>query len=559
MSLFGMLRGGVVGGIVLLSLVVFLITEPARAAAPPVALDSDPYVSILAEQAIEPELPGIVSYLNGLRPSAANRKLVTSLIVQLGDTDFARRELAVRQLVALPVVPAEDLRDATEGEDGEVRLRARQVLAERSIRNGSSAVAVACFRTIARRKLMGAAPALLDVLPLYADEFVLAAGREALKATSRPEDVALLRRASRGGPLEARVAALMALAKAAGDDARPELRELLADNQPRIKLAAARALADRGDRTCLGPLVELLSAREILVRHGSISTLRALTGRQSDYTAWVEPLDQAEAIGDWRQWLANEAASAELTYPLRTTSPEMGRTLVCLYAKNEIIELDASGRTTFSASEPGGCPWACQGLSNGGRLVALYSSNTLVEYRADGRERLRIPVPAGPMSVQRLDNGNTIIAANNAQEVAEVDGNGTVVWQLSLSGGPCDAVRLENGRTLVTLQNSNAVVEIDASGKEFWRVEGLNTPRSASRLENGNTLVCDLGSGKVLEFDSAGNEVWSQGGFSSPFCAQRLSSGATLVSDTEAVKEVDPNGKVVNQNAMQALGRVWRY
>src|SRR3954466_4823549 len=112
MSLFGMRRVWVLEGIALLSLVVFLSAATARAAAPVATGDRDPYLSILAEQAIEPELPGIVSYLNGLRPSAANRKLVTSLIVQLGDADFARRELAVRQLVALPVVPADELRDA---------------------------------------------------------------------------------------------------------------------------------------------------------------------------------------------------------------------------------------------------------------------------------------------------------------------------------------------------------------------------------------------------------------------------------------------------------------
>jgi hypothetical protein len=558
MSLFGMRwRGVVVAGIFLIA-AVSLFAQSAGAAAP-TQVESDPYLSILAEQAIEPELSGIVGYLSGLRPSGANRKLITSLIVQLGHEDFARRELAVRQLVALPVVPADELREAADGEDGEVRLRARQVLAERSAHNGSAAVAVACFRTIARRKLIGAAPALLDVLPLYADEFVLVAAREALKATSRAEDVALLRRAARGGPVEARVAALLALATAAGDGALPELRELLGDNESRVRLAAARALAERGDRTCLGPLVQLLSAGDIRVRHGSISTLRALTGRQSDYTAWIEPLAQEEAIRDWRQWLIGEGLTAQLTYPLRSTNLEMGRTLVCLYAKNEVIELDGAGRTTFSASEPGGCPWACQGLVNGGRLIALYSSNCLVEYRADGRERVRVPVPAGPMSVQRLDNGNTLVAANNAQEVAEVDGSGKVVWSASMTGGPCDAVRLDNGHTLVTLQNANSVVEIDTAGKAYWKVEGLNTPRSASRLENGNTLVCDLGSGRVVEFDPAGNEVWSQGGFASPFCAQRLSSGATLVSDTEAIKEVDHDGKVIGETKMQALGRVWRY
>src|SRR5258706_12635308 len=115
---------------------------PPASAAMPVAAENDPFLSILAEQAIEPELSGIVGYLSGLRPSNANRKLITSLIVQLGDVDFARRELAVRQLVALPVVPADELREAAEGEDGEVRFRARQGVAEGSAHNGSAAAVV---------------------------------------------------------------------------------------------------------------------------------------------------------------------------------------------------------------------------------------------------------------------------------------------------------------------------------------------------------------------------------------------------------------------------------
>ncbi|HEY7116844.1 MAG TPA: HEAT repeat domain-containing protein [Tepidisphaeraceae bacterium] len=536
-----------------------LATVAAQAAPPEAA---DPYAAILADQAIDPDLHGVVAYLKALPPSDDNRGLIASLILQLGSQDFARRELAARQLIAMPVVPVEDLRAATADDDGdaEVRLRAQQVLAARAAGNASSSVAVACFRTIVKKKLMGAAPVLLQVLPLYGEEYVLAAGRDALKATTRPEDAALLRDAVARGPTEARVAAVGALAAILGDDALDPLRSLLDDAEPRVKLAAARALADRGDRACLAPLVALLSSRDVRVRHASVTTLRALTGRRSDYAAWLDPDAQAAVIASWQQWLVRDARTVTLNYPVRcSTDGDMGRTLCCLYARNEIIEFDSAGRTTFSVSEPGGCPWACQGLPSGGRLVALYSANCLVEYRADGKERLRIPVPGGPMSVQRLDNGNTLVACNNAQKVVEVDDAGKILWEVAMSGGPCDAVRLDNGHTLITLQNANSVVEIDSTGKETWKVEGLHTPRSATRLDDGNTLVCDLGSGKVIEFGPSGSEAWSQGGFASPFGAQRLASGTTLVSDTQSVKEIDRDGKVVSESKQQSLGRVWRY
>jgi hypothetical protein len=521
--------------------------------------DTDGYASILAQQAIEPELPAITNYLKTLTPSDANHKVINSLILQLGSDDFVRRELATRQLISLPVISDRDLLAAIDNPDAEIRLRAGQILTARAAGNASSSVAIACFRTISRRKLTGAAPTLLEVLPLYNEEYVLAAGREALKATSRAQDLPLLRQAAMIGPVESRVAVVGALAAVGGDNARPQLLSLLSDNEPRVRLAVARVLADRGDRICLTPLVDLLSAHEARVRQGSISTLRALTGRPSDYAAWLEPQSQGAAIAQWQKWLAVDSAKAQLTYPLRAADLEMGRTLICLYGRNEVIELDAAGRQTFSISEPGGCPWACQGLPSGARLVAMYSSNTLVEYRPDGQERIRIPVPGGPMSVQRLDNGNTLVACNNAQKVVEVDDQGKLLWEVTMGGGPCDAVRLDNGHTLVTLQNTNIVVEIDSAGKELWKVEGLHTPRSASRLENGNTLVCDLGSGKVIEFDPSGTEAWSQADLTSPFGAQRLSDGTTVISDTQSIKEFDRAGKVISENKQQTLGRVHRY
>lgn len=520
---------------------------------------NDAYSDILARQGVEPGLASITGYLHGLSPTPENHRRLMALFAQLGGDDFAMREVAMRRLIAMPVIAENDIKAAIESDEGEVHLRAEQVATSRKAGNASAAVAVACFRTISRRRITGAAAVVLEVLPLYQEEFVLAAGREALKVTSRSEDVELLRQAAQGGSIEARIAAIGALGAAAGDDAPRQMMALLADSSPRIKLAAARGLADRGDRACLSPLVELLKVSDARVRQGSVATLRAVTGRLSDYSAWLEPKTQTAQIAQWEKWLAEDAKTAKLVHPLRPADMELGRTLMCLYGKNEVIEVDATGRQTFAVSEAGGCPWACEGLPSGARLVAMYSANVIVEYQADGKERLRIPVPAGPMSVQRLENGNTLVACNNAQKVVEVNDEGKIIWEIEVAGGPCDAVRLDSGHTLVTMQNSNIVSELDSAGKEIWKVEDLHTPRSASRLENGNTLICDLGSGKVIEVDPGGKAVWTQGDLTSPFGAQRLSDGTTVISDSQSVKEFDQAGKIVHENQQASLGRVHRY
>lgn len=516
-------------------------------------------MGILAQQGIEPKSQSIVGYLNALPPTSQNHQHLLGLFDQLASGDFARRELAMRQLIALPVISEKDLTDAADGGACEIQLRISQIIDARSKGNCSSSVAVACFRTICRQKLIGAAPAILGSLPLYHEEFVLAAARDALKATSRAEDLPLLLKSAVSGNIEARIAAIGALAALNASQNQSDLTAILEDDNPRIRLAAARALAERGDRACLAPLVALLSADDARVRHGSISTLRALTSRPSTFASWIEPKSQTDAIAGWQKWLADESRTAQLNHPLRAADIESGRTLACLYAKNQVIEFDAAGHETFSVSEPGGCPWACEGLPSGGRLVAMYSPNLIIEYGPDGKERVRISVPTGPMSVQRLDNGNTLVACNGDQKVVEVNDAGKIVWQVTLNGCPCDAVRLETGNTLVTLQNSNSVVEIDPSGKVIWKVEDLHTPRSASRLENGNTLICDLASGKVIEVDALGNQVWAIDNLSSPFGAQRLSDGTTVVSDTQSIKQFDRNGKVIAEKVQASLGRVWRY
>lgn len=527
--------------------------------AQPAPPQSDAYSTVLAPLGIEPQFDSISTYLKTLSPTPENHRQLLSLFIQLGGNDFTNREIAMRRLIAMPVIDQKDLKQALDIDESEIHLRAQQVAAARASNNASASVAVACFRTISRRKITGAASVVLEVLPLYHEEFVLSAAREALKVTSQSEDADLLRHAAQNGAAEVRVAAIGALAAVAGDEVLPELKSFLAETSPRVKLAAASALADRGDRGCLPPLVELLSAPDPRVRHASIATLRAITGRPSDYAAWLEPKSQTASIAQWQKWLASDACTARLIHPLRPADMEMGRTLACLYGKNEVVEFDAAGRKTFSVSEAGGCPWACEGLPTGERLVAMYGSNVIVEYNPDGKERTRFNVPGGPMSVQRLDNGHILVACNNAQKVVEVDDDGKIYWETSLNGCPCDAVRLDTGNTLITLQTSNTVVEVDPNGRQVWKIEDLHTPRSATRLENGNTLICDLGSGKVIEVDPAGREVWTLTDLNSPFGAQRLSDGTTVVSDSQSIKEYDPAAKLIRETRQASLGRVHRY
>ena len=511
------------------------------------------YEKILREIQIEPDAAGLRAYLRSLHPDAAQRRRAAQLIRDLGSREsFAKREAAMAQLLVLPVQPAEALVAGSKGSDPEIRWRAKQILASGKVE--ADRVLYAALRTIRDKKLAGLVAEILRVIPLCDKRHLLHAAGEALRAATRPEDVKPLRRAIHDDNVEVRIASIAALARAWGEKAAGELGELLKDANDRVKLAAATALGNSGDRRCLAALVEILSSDEIGARARGASALRYLTGQQFRFTAYDTLEKRKTAIGNWSAWVKTHGGKAKLRFPLKDQIPvELGRTLISLYYQNRVVELDEQGEEVLNI--PGtrySGPWGATRLANGNLLVNWFSSQAVVEYDAKGKRELWKWDFSGDTSglryswsAARLANGNTLVACNGA--VVEVDRSGKIVWRVNIVGYLSDAIRLENGNTLISLMQINGrVVEVDRDGKVVWQITDLRQPYRLQRLPDGNTLVTEKGRNRVVEYDPAGKRiVWSRGGFISPDGAQRLSNGNTLVSDQQAIYEVDPSGKVV--------------
>ncbi len=504
-----------------------------------------PDAATLARHNVPPTRDGIAIFLRTIAADG-NSQHVAALIRQLGHDDHDTRLEATRSLRRLAVLPQSALRQAAKSPDLEISTRAQALLDERAKQSDSPLSAA--LRLAAQKRMPGLAAEMLAVVPLLETEIDLRRARAALAAaTAAAADMPLLAAALHHAHGEVRLAAAHALITVADADVPDRLAPLLKDKDDRVALAAARALAQAGDRQCLPTLVRLLGSPRPAVRSHSDSTLRAVTGLSFDFQAAAAAELRQAAADAWAAWLAREGATAKLHRPLNAPGDDRGRTLVCVGTQGgNVFEIDLDGNETFQAGAHQ--PWACQVLRNGHRVVGDYATRTVVEYDEAGKivwkhDRL----PGGPMSVHRLGNGNTLLACSDSKRVVELSVTGGLAWEVKFAARPAYAWRLENGNTLVALHREvGRVVEIDRSGAEVWKLENLQDPQAVQRLANGNTLVTLTDANTVSEFDAAGAVVWKLEGLSTPADAQRLPNGNTLVCDqTGALTEYDIEGQPV--------------
>lgn len=521
------------------------------------AAENDVYLEQLARYGIEPNPESLTAYFRSLTPSDSHQLVLQKLIGQLGDESYLARENATRELIRQPTGLSELLAAAIAGEDAEIRWRAKLVSDQTG--RESQTLLHAALSTIQRQKLPGLFQPLLAVAPHCAAEPLRTALRRAVIVTLVSEDTDLLVATLQASSADLRALAAAALPVASGAAADRHLPALLKDESPLVRLATARALANRGQHESLPVLAELLGADDLAIRVDAIRTLKAATGNPLPFVVYDAPDKRAAQQAAWKAWTENEGRSATLKFPLRDTSIELGRLLVCDQQHGQLIEYDAQGKEIWKKATLAQ-PWGCQGLENGHRLVCSYTEKTVVEYDAAGNEAWRAGgLPGGPTSVQRLENGNTLLACTESSDVVEIDRAGKITWQAKVEGRPVDARRLDDGRTLVALQNSQKVVELDQTGKIVWELSGIGNAFSAQRLENGNTLVCTVSQSQVREYDRDGKIVWSEGKFQTPYTAQRLVNGNTMVVDRTGVHEIDRSGKEISLIATPRLSRAYKY
>jgi hypothetical protein len=518
----------------------------------------EPERAVLASHGLGPEPASLAGYLRSLRPGERERAVAAEAVRRLRSESPAERQEALQRLGALTAPPLAELREAAASDDPDVRRAAARLLEEAIVRIRRD-VLLAVLRTIAEERIEGLAEDVLGAVPVASEaRLVPTSLAAALRATLRPEDVPLLRAAAAEGDIETRALAVRALGAARGAGPADAAR-YLDSAEERIRLAAALALADAGERRCLPVLFALLDGEAAPVRRGAADGIRATCGGGVGFDPLGAPETRRAAAEAWRKWFEARPADDAWTHPLPLAPCLLGRTLVTIYNEGRVIEFDAEGRRTFEVSGLES-PWALQGLPDGRRLVALYQLATIVEYDAEGKEVGRLKMPGGWLTgFQRLENGHTVVALMNPDRIVELRPDGSVASEVNVPGPPVNVRVLDNDRFLVCIANRPQVIELDRTGRVRWSLAGLSYVANAQRLENGNTLVADSHKGRAVEYDPSGRVVWERQGLAQCFSAERLEDGSTLVADQTGVREIAPDGKERWILKTGSFARAFRY
>lgn len=314
--------------------------------------DSGADAALLAEHRIEPTRQGMMAFLHQLKTELAEVKKAEELIPQLGDEKFRVREAVMQRLIEGPSLPLKALQQATTAADPEIASRAQRILSHPQVAakvaraESRPWISAAVFRTIQQKPIQGATPGLFDVIPLLDDPELLDLASEAVAEIASPDEAPLLRRSLASKNLNLRIAAIRGLARASVK-AEAELRAMKDDAEPRLALAAAHTLAQRGDRAALAALVRLVSSEDERVRARSEQILRAWTGRDFGFNPFQDPAAQKENLARWRTWVAAEGRTAKLNLPLclAPLPEDLRRGLLLHYTFDQIVD----GRLTDSS------------------------------------------------------------------------------------------------------------------------------------------------------------------------------------------------------------------
>ncbi len=445
------------------------------------------------------------------------------------------------QLLIMPTLPTEALIAASEGDDPEVRWRAKRVL---DIGKPEATKTMhAALKVIAASKINGLMPELLAAIPLCDKRHLQQAALDAAEAAATKEDAKVLREALKSDLAQVRIAATLALAEALGKGATDDLYGMLTDKDDGVKTAAARAIANFGDRKSLPVLLSLLESEDLQARVSSSAALRQLSGKHFGFAAYDTADKREKVVAQWKEWVEGDGQTAELTFPLRKFGSGVGylagNTLLAYGYQNKVEERTPEGKVIWSY-QSNGC-WSAEKMANGNVLIAEYNGNRVIQVDPEGKVVWDYQVN-NPLNAKPLENGNVLIAQHSGNLALEVSPDKKIVWQHKTQNNCSDVHRLENGNTLISCYGSN-VIEVTPDGKEVWSYP-LSQSYGCSPLANGNILITNFGDGKVVEVTRDKKVVWETTE-NNAVDAFRLPNGNTLITGGNRFVEVTPDKKII--------------
>jgi hypothetical protein len=544
--------GRVVAAALLCALV---LARPVRADE---LLDAD--IAFLRHAKVDTDGAGLLKFLRTRCLNEADKSEIRSALGRLGHELFLRREQASARLAGYgpPALPF--LREALQDSDLEVVRRARFCIDEIE-RGPGPALPAAAVRLLRSRKPAGAVAALLSYLPFSDDESVedeVLSSLAVLGASTGNIDPALVS-ALQAPEAAQRAAAGFVLGRLGDREQRDEVRALLSDPDPRVRLRAAQGLTAAQDRTAVPVLIALLADAPLALGWQAEELLYALAGPEAPAVSLGEGdvETRKKCLAAWTAWWRDRGERVDLGQ-LEDHERQIGLTVIAELDSNKVWECGPDGKPRWKLDNLQG-PIDAQVLPGGRVLVAENQGQRVTERDLKGNILWEKKLNQNPIACQRLPNGNTFIASY--QSVMEVTRDGKEVF--SHQNGPgffiFGAHKLRDGRILC-ISAQGAVMVLDARGKELRTFQVANNGGwcGVEGLPGSHILVAVMGNNKVTELDAHGKSVWECSTVPGPCAATRLANGHTLVASMagQRVVEVDRNGKVVWEKTTE--GRPFR-
>jgi HEAT repeat protein len=479
-------------------------------------------------------------------PTPELRRQVKTLLTQLGDDAFAKREAADKELHRLGRLALPQLREAASNSDPEVARRARRLI-ERLEGDTSRHLPRAAVRLVALRKPEGATAALLAYSPLAEEENLLDDVKTALTALALRDgklDVALLHGLS-DERSRLRALAAEALAQGGGKAGGDAVRKLLRDDVPSVRLRIALALARTGNKDSVPVLIDLLALLSDDEIGEAEEKLYQLAGDSApETTLGTTPSDKKKRRDAWAAWWKNNAERADLQR--LKGAPSLGYTVLCDTLKNRIYEIDRHGKERWRI-ENLQLPIDATVLPGNRVLLAEYSANRVTERDFKGKILWQKQI-AEPNGVQRLPNGNTFIVSRQGT-ILEVDRAGKEVYRLKNVPNDLRAAHRTPQGTVVYLTPKGECVFADTTGKRLKSFDTRHIPSDVNGLQlmpNGHILISPQQGDKLVEYNGEGKKIRE---IHAPQAstAMGLPNGNYLVASHQGqrVYEVNRAGKIV--------------
>ncbi|HYV37946.1 MAG TPA: HEAT repeat domain-containing protein, partial [Gemmataceae bacterium] len=253
--------------------------------------------------------------------------MLLALARKLGDPAEEVRAKAIGQLVSWGPAAIPALRHVLNDLDSPLASENAQRCLDWLEGSRRTELPITAARLLASRNAAGTAEALLTYLP-YADDHSVVEGVKAalisLASKKGKADPAFLKALQDPVPLR-RAVAVEVLCAGGRADVLPEVRKLLGDPKPQVRLRAALALTERQDEHAIGVLIDLLADLPPLQRRLAEDALQQLAGDWAPNPNITADDEVSRKIrrDAWAAWWSNtDGPSLLAAFRKRTLTPE---------------------------------------------------------------------------------------------------------------------------------------------------------------------------------------------------------------------------------------------